>query len=200
VDERPDEPSMLAYMIDRAGVVRLGPAGRKSAPADGAALVHDLRGIPSPELELARDHALVMGRTVFVAELPDDHDGRALHVEPPVDGTLRYAVRPTGEVVIGAAGASEPPMPACDDGWTARAGAALRQLRRLRERADQLARVPRVTSRDWSRLERLIPDAERRALHPGAVVGLPGAVAAAAVERAVAREVERLRRDWTARR
>jgi len=75
-------------------------------------------------------------------------------------------------------------------------GATLRLLRRLGERADELEAVAHVTPRDWARLERLVPDAERRALHPAALVGLPGAAVAEAVRRAVAREVERLRREW----
>lgn len=198
VDERPEDPATLAYLIDRGGAVRLGPAGRRSAPADGASLVHDPAGIPRTELAAVREHALVLGRTVFVAD-PDDETGDVIHFAAPVDGSLRYAVRPSGEVLTGAAAAAEPPASVVDPGWTARVGAALRQLRRLRDRADELAPLPQVTPREWSRLERLIPDAERRALHPGALVGLPGRLVADALRGAAEREVERLRRSWRPR-
>jgi hypothetical protein len=199
VDERPDDAATLAYFVDRGGAVRLGPAGRRGAVGDGAALVHDPAGIPPGELAAVRDHALVLGRTIFVAVASDD-DGRApahaFQFEAPLDGTLRYAVRPTGEVVTGPAAAAEPPASAADPAWTARVGAALRALRRLRERAEALATHPAVTPREWARVERLVPDSERRALHPGAYVGQPGRVAAEALRRAIDREVERLRGAW----
>jgi hypothetical protein len=194
VAERPEDPATLAYTVERGGTVRLGPAGRRGH--HGTALVHDLASIPEEEREVMRDHALLTGRTIFVAEDLDDPDAWALTDEPPVDGTLRYAVRPSGEIVVGPAAAAEPPAWARDPGWTGRVGATLRLLRRLGERADELEAVPHVTPRDWARLERLVPDAERRALHPAALVGLPGAVVAEAVRRAAAREVERLRREW----
>jgi hypothetical protein len=195
VAERPDDLSTLAYTVERSGTVRLGPAGRRT-PGASAALVHDAATIPALELEAMRDHALLTGRTIFVAEDLDDPDAWALYDEPPLDGTLRYAVRPTGEVVVGAAATTEPPASPRDSGWTARVGAALRALRRLRERADELSALPHVTARDWARVERLVPDAERRALHPAAVVGLPGWAVAETVRRSAERELERLRRAW----
>ncbi|AHG89004.1 hypothetical protein J421_1467 [Gemmatirosa kalamazoonensis] len=193
--ERPDDPATLAFSVERGGAVRLGPAGRRSAGAPSA-LVHDASTIPAVELEAMRDHALLTGRTIFVAEDLEDPDAWALYDEAPGDGTLRYAVRPTGEVIVGAAATAEPAAAARDTGWTARVGAALRALRRLRERADELIPLSHVTPRDWSRVERLVPDGERRALHPAALVGLPGPVVADAVRRAAEREVERLRRGW----
>jgi len=195
VSERPDDVATLAYTVERGGGVRLGPAGRH-AVGHGTALVHDASTIPAEELDVMREHALLTGHTIFVAEDLEDPDAWAVYDEPPVDGTLRYAVRPSGEVVVGAAAAAEPPASARDTGWTSRVGAALRLLRRLAERADELTPLPYVSPRDWSRLERLVPESERRALHPAALVGLPGPVVADAVRRAVAREMERMRRAW----
>ncbi|MBV9879216.1 MAG: hypothetical protein JO180_01920 [Gemmatirosa sp.] len=196
VDERPADVSTLAYQVDRGGTVRLGPAGRR-AGTGGDALVHDPARIPAAELSAARDYALIMGRTVFVAELPDDPEARALHFAPPEDGTLRYAVRPGGQVVTGPAAVVEPVFRVRDSGWTARVGAQLRQLRRLRDRADELASLRSVTPRDWARVERLIPESERRSLRASRHIGAPGHVVADAIRDAVERELERVREAVT---
>jgi hypothetical protein len=117
--------------------------------------------------------------------------GPAFLFAPPEDGSLRYVVRPTGELLLGADAAAEPPRRIPDPGWTSRVGAQLRQLRRLRERAAGLAALAVVDARAWARVERLVPDEARDALRPGAVVGRPGrevaAMAAAEAERVVAR-------------
>ncbi len=206
--EAPDDVRAVAYVVDRRGAVRYGPAGRPEAPAAGASLVRDAARVPAAELAVARDVALTAGATVFVTDPPlaalgdedDDEDeavllageaGPAFVFAPPDDGSLRYAVRPTGELLVGAAAAAEPPRRVADPGWTPRAGAYLRQLRRLRERSAGLAGLAVVDARAWGRVERLVPDEARDALRPGAVVGRPGrevaALAAAEVDRLVAR-------------
>jgi hypothetical protein len=76
----------------------------------------------------------------------------------------------------------------------------MRQLRRLAERGTELAELRRVEPRDWARLERLVPDDERRgALAPARVVGRPGAEVAALVEEAATRAMDRLRGEAGAR-
>lgn len=205
--EPPDDVQQVAYVVDRRGAVRYGPAGRPEAPAAGASLVRDAARVPGAELAVARDVALTAGATVFVADPPvpafgdDDEDdeedeavllageaGPAFVFAPPTDGSLRYVVRPTGELLVGPEAAAEPPRRVPDPGWTSRTGAYLRQLRRLRERAAGLAGLATVDARAWGRIERLIPDAARNALRPGAVIGRPGREVAAQV----AAEVERL--------
>jgi hypothetical protein len=208
--EPPDAVEGVAYVVDRRGAVRYGPAGRPEAPAAGAALVEDPARVPAAELAVARDVALTAGATVFVADPPvptigdDDEDeavllageaGPAFAFAPPADGSLRYTVRPSGELLVGAAAAAEPPRRIRDPGWTARTGAYLRQLRRLRERAAGLAAFPSVEARDWSRVERLVPDEARNALRPGAVVGRPGREVAALVAAEVERLTARLRAE-----
>lgn len=207
--DRPSDSMTLAYTVDHNGTVRLGPAGRL-APAAGPALVRDARRIAPGELAAARDYALITGRTVFVAE-PDDRpsprlssgsgtardSGRAtgstMHFAPPLDGTLRYAVRVSGEIVVGDAALAERSAAIADPGWAAYVAARLRQLRRLRERATELAPLRAVRPHDWSRVARLIPDDARTALHPAAWVGARGADAAHALLAAADRELERLR-------
>lgn len=212
--EPPDDVRDLAYLIDRRGGVRYGPAGRADAPAAGASLVRDAARIPAAELAVARDVALAAGATVFVADPPissldalDDEEeedetvlladqgGPAFRFEPPGDGTLRYAVRPWGELILGDEARREPPRSVNDAGWTARVSAILRTLRRFRERGASLATLGSVDARAWGRVERLVPDAERKALRPGVVVGRPGREVAAAVETAADREVGRLRAE-----
>ena len=209
--EPPDDVHDLAYLVDRRGGVRYGPAGRADAPAAGAALVRDAARIPAAELAVARDVALAAGATVFVADPPvsslddvDDDDetvlladqgGPAFRFEPPDDGTLRYAVRPWGELILGDDARREPPRSVSDAGWMPRVSAVLRTLRRFRERGASLATLGAVDARAWGRVERLVPDAERKALRPGVVVGRPGREVAAAGEAAADREVARLRAE-----
>ncbi len=214
--EPPDDVRELAYLVDRRGGVRYGPAGRAEGPAAGPSLIRDAGRIPAAELSVARDVALAAGATVFVADPPvssygtlggdedDDEDetvlladqeGPAFRFEPPVDGSLRYAVRPWGELVLGDDARREPPRNVRDDGWTPRVSAVLRGLRRFRERGEALEALRQVDSRAWSRVERLVPDAERRALRPQVVVGRPGREVAAAIEAAAEREVARLRAE-----
>lgn len=217
--EPPEDARDLAYLVDRRGAVRYGPAGRSEAAAAGTSLVHDAARIPPAELAVARDVALAAGATVFVADPPiraadaapayggyeeDDEDetvlladqgGPAFRFTPPEDGTLRYAVRPWGELVVGDDARQEPPRGVNDPGWTPRVGATLRTLRRFRERGAALATLGAVDARAWGRVERLVPEAERKTLRPGVVVGRPGREVAAAVEAAADREVARLRAE-----
>ena len=211
--EPPDDVRDLAYLVDRRGGVRYGPAGRADAPAAGASLVRDAARIPADELTVARDVALAAGATVFVADPPvsalgalDDEDedetvlladqgGPAFHFEPPTDGTLRYAVRPWGELLTGDDARREPARSVRDAGWTPRVSAILRTLRRFRERGAALAALGAVDARAWGRVERLVPESERKTLRPGVVVGRPGREVAAAVEAAADREVARLRAE-----
>lgn len=213
VGEPPEDVRDLAYLVDRRGGVRYGPAGRSEAPAAGASLVRDAGRIPAAELAVARDVALAAGSTVFVADPPvpaldggpeDDEDetvlladqgGPAFRFEPPADGTLRYAVRPWGELLLGDDARRELPRGVNDDSWTPRVSAVLRGLRRFRERGEALAVLGAVDARAWSRVERLVPDLERRTLRPSAVVGRPGREVAAAVAAAADREVARLRSE-----
>lgn len=208
----PPDMASVAYAVDRRGTVRYGPAGRPEAPAAGASLVADPARVPAAELAVARDVALTAGATVFVADPPlpafgadeDEDDDEALLLAgaagpaflfAPGDGTLRYAVRPTGELLVGPAAAAEPPRRVREAGWTPRTGAYLRQLRRLRERAGGLVALPAVAARDWARVERLVPDEARNALRPGAVVGRPGREVAAMVAAEVERLTARLRAE-----
>jgi len=205
--EPPDDVQQVAYVVDRRGGVRYGPSGRPEAPASGASLVRDAARVPAAELAVARDVALTAGATVFVTDPPiptleDDEDeavllageaGPAFLFAPPGDGSLRYVVRPTGELLVGAEAAAEPPRRVRDAGWTSRVGAYLRQLRRLRERAAGLAGLTVVDARAWARVERLVPDEARHALRPGAVVGRPGREVAAVVAAEVERLVEGVR-------
>jgi hypothetical protein len=210
--EAPDDARGVAYVVDRRGQVRYGPAGRPEVPAAGTALVRDAARVPAAELAVARDVALTAGATVFVTDPPlagfgdedDDEDeavllageaGPAFVFAPPDDGTLRYAVRPTGELLVGAEAAAEPPRRVPDPGWTSRTGAYLRQLRRLRERSAGLAGLRVVEPRDWARVERLVPDEARYALRPGAAVGRPGREVAQMVAAEVDRLVARLRAE-----
>ena len=210
--EPPDEVRDLAYLVDRRGGVRYGPAGRADAPVAGASLIRDAERIPPAELAVARDVALVSGGTVFVSDPPlsaalgdeDDEDetvlladqeGPAFRFEPPADGTLRYAVRAWGELLLGDDARQEPPRRVDDPGWTPRVNAILRTLRRFRERGASLATLGSVDARAWGRVERLVPDGERKTLRPGVVVGRPGREVAAAVEAAADREVARLRAE-----
>ncbi len=154
--------------------------------------------IPAPELAVARAVARRLGRPVFaVCDTPDG--ARRLSDELPDDAaTLAYVVDARGTLRMGPAGRRpasepEPQSRAAVTADTARLAAAVRLLRRLLERAALLEAVPIVTARDWARVERLIPDEEREALHPAVVVGLPGALVAEAIRGAVAREAERLR-------
>ena len=63
-----------------------------------------------------------------------DQGGPAFRFEPPADGTLRYAVRPWGELLLGDDARRELPRGVNDDSWTPRVSAVLRSLRRFRER------------------------------------------------------------------
>jgi len=191
----PDETDAIAYAVDARGQVRFGPAGRVLPPADGAALVHDPADVPAEQLAAVREFALSMGRTVFVAVDASDPLASALRFEPPLDGTLRYAVRVDGTLLVADAAIDERPARVADRGHVARTTGALRQLRRLRQRADELARLPRVSHAEWMRVERLIPDAERRALRASSRSGLSGDALAELLHRAADRELERLRRD-----
>ena len=213
--EAPDDARGVAYVVDRRGQVRYGPAGRPEVSAAGTALVRDAARVPAAELAVARDVALTAGATVFVTDPPlagfgdeddeeDEEDeavllageaGPAFVFAPPDDGTLRYAVRPTGELLVGAEAAAEPPRRVPDPGWTSRTGAYLRQLRRLRERSAGLAGLRVVEPRDWARVERLVPDEARYALRPGAAVGRPGREVAQMVAAEVDRLVARLRAE-----
>jgi hypothetical protein len=194
--EPPDDVSRVAYLVDARGQVRYGPAGRAAPPPPGGALVRDAAAVAEPERRMVADAALATGATLFVAETrggaPDD--GPTLTLEPPTDGSLRYAMRADGTLLVGEAALAEPPRRVADPGWPARVGAYLRQLRRLADRGAELAELPTVTARDWGRLERLIPEEARRgALAPGRVVGRPGAEVAAAVAAAVEAAREALR-------
>jgi glyoxylase-like metal-dependent hydrolase (beta-lactamase superfamily II) len=198
--EPPDDAAQLAYVVSRGGDVRWGPAGRPRRPAAGAALVHDADAIAPAERAAARDHALLTGRTVFVCDAAEAHDvpeapGRALRFAPPADGSLCFAARPDGTVLVGDAALLERAARVADPGHAARLGAALRQLRRLRDRAEELATRPVVTPADWSRVERLVPETQRRTLRGARLIGQRGSAVAAAVDEAVERELERLRRD-----
>ena len=212
--EPPEDVGDLAYLVDRRGGVRYGPAGRADAPAAGASLVRDAVRIPTDELAVARDVALAAGATVFVADPPvtalgaldaeddddetvllADHGGPAFRFEPPEDGTLRYVVRPWGELLLGDDARREPARSVRDAGWMPRVSAILRTLRRFRERGAALATLGAVDARAWGRVERLVPESERKTLRPGVVVGRPGREVAAAVEAAADREVARLRAE-----
>jgi hypothetical protein len=189
----PDDGAELAYAVDARGQVRFGPAGRVLPPADGAALVHDPSEVPAEQLAAVREFALTMGRTVFVAVEASDPSASTLRFEPPLDGSLRYAVRVDGELLLGDDAIDERPARVTDRSYVARTSGALRQLRRLRQRADELAGVPQVTHAEWMRVERLIPDAERRALRASSRAGLGGGELAELLHRAADRELERLR-------
>lgn len=193
--DRPRDPSELAYWVDRNGDVRFGPAARPAPPPPGAALVRDPADVAPRELAAAREYALVTGRTVFVAEVGLDADASAMHFAVPLDGSLRYAVRVTGELLVGERAAAEPPGAVRDAGWTPRVAARLRQLRRLRERAAELAPLGVVRPQDWARVERLVPEEERSALRPGDWIGARGAEAADALAAAADREVQRMREE-----
>lgn len=190
----PEEAAFVAYAVDPRGRVRYGPAGRPVPPPAGAALVRDPAGIPATELAAARDLALAAGATVFVAEAVEaPEDGPRFLLEPPADGSLRFAVRPHGAVLVGDAARDEPPRRVADVSWATRTGPALRAIRRLAERGEALAELPVVSARDWGRVERLVPRTERDALHPRVMVGLSGPAAAARIGAAVERELARLR-------
>ena len=196
----PDDTTRLAYAVSRGGDVRWGPAGRPRPPAPGAALVRHLTDIGDAEQLAARDYALLSGRTVFVCAAPDAHDvpaapGRALRFAPPDDGSLCFAVRPDGTLLVGDEALGERAARVADPGHVARIGTALRQLRRLRDRAEELEDLPVVTHADWARVERLVPEPERRTLRGARLIGQSGDTVAAIVATAVEREIERLRRS-----
>jgi hypothetical protein len=189
--EPPDDVTTVAYLVEPRGPVRWGPAGRPEPRA--GVLVADAATIAEAERRLVRDAALSAGATVFACAV-EGEPGPSLRFAPPADGSLRYAVRPDGTVLVGEAAATERPRRVADPGWPARTGAALRALRRLAERGAELAELPVVTAREWARLERLVPEAERRgALAAARVVGRPGREAAALVAAAVARAQDALR-------
>lgn len=191
VAEPPDDVARIAYLVEGRGPVHWGPAGRPE-PRVGV-LVTDAAAIPAAERRLARDAALTAGATLFASAV-DGEPAPTLRMTPPGDGSLRYAVRADGTVVVGEAALVEPPRRIADPGWPARTSAALRAVRRLLERAAELAPLPAVGARDWARCERLVPDAARRgALAPTAVIGRPGAEVLALVEREAEAEVARLR-------
>ena len=191
VAEPPDDVTAVAYLVEPRGPVRWGPAGRPE-PRPGV-LATDVTAIPERERRMARDAALTAGTTLFACEV-EGEAGPSLRPAPPTDGSLRYAVRPDGTVLVGEAAAVEPPRRIRDPGWPARTSATLRNLRRLEERAEELAGLPTVTARDWARLERLVPEPERRgALAPAQVVGRPGTEVAAEVRAAATRAGELLR-------
>ena len=194
--EPPEDVTTVAYAVEARGPVHWGPAGRPSPPAAGASLVRDAAGVPADELALARDVALALGETVFVADgAPGSDERLRVLTAPPDDGTLRWAVRPTGALLVGDEALAEPPRRIRDATWATRAGSALRALRRLRERGEALAEVRTVSPRDWGRVERLVPAAEREALHPRTVVGAPGAEVARRVLDAADRELGRWRAE-----
>ena len=195
--EPPDDLDEVAYAVDHRGRVRFGRAGRPPAPPAGVALVRDPAAIAPTELAAARDLALAVGATVFVAA-PDPAEpegGTRYALEAPVDGSLRFAVRPVGTLLVGDAAREERPRRVADPSWPTRVGPAIRAARRLAERGEALAAVDVVQARDWGRVERLVPKAERDALHPRVMVGLAGPAAAARVAAAVERELARLREE-----
>jgi len=194
----PDDGARLAYAVSRGGEVRWGPAGRPRPPAPGAALVRHEDDIPDAEAHAARDYALLSGRTVFVCAVADAHDvpeapGRALRFAPPDDGSLCFAARPDGTLLVSEDARSERAGRVADPGHSARIGTALRQLRRLRDRAEELDGLPVVTHADWSRVERLVPEPERRSLRGARLIGQRGSTVASLVAAAVEREIDRLR-------
>jgi hypothetical protein len=195
--DAPDDPATIAYAVDPRGRVQYGRGGRPAPPPPGAWLARDAASAPAVELAAARDLALAAGATVFVAAPPpgDEAVGTRYQLEPPRDGTLRFAVRPGGALLVGDAAREEPPRRVADAGWTTRVAPVVRALHRLAERGEALAALPLVERRDWGRLERLVPRAERDALHPRRMVGLTGPAAAAQVAAAVAREFARLREE-----
>jgi hypothetical protein len=195
--EPPDDEALIAYAVDPRGRVQYGRGGRPAPPPPGAFLVRDAAAIPPHELDAARDLALAAGATVFVAApaAGAEDDGTRYALEPPRDGTLRFAVRPGGTVLVGDAAREEPPRRVADASWATRTGPAVRALYRLAERGEALAELPVVSARDWGRLERLVPRTERDTLHPKRMVGLTGVAAADAVAAAVAREFARLRAE-----
>ena len=195
--EPPDDPSLVAYAVDPRGRVQYGRGGRPAPPPPGAFLVRDAAAITPHERDAARDLALAAGATVFVAAPAPgaEADGTRYALEPPRDGTLRFAVRPGGTVLVGDAAREEPPRRVADAGWATRTGPQVRALHRLAERGEALAELRVVGARDWGRLERLVPRTERDALHPKRMVGLTGEAAADAVAAAVARELARLRAE-----
>lgn len=195
--EPPEDLDEVAYAVDHRGRVRFGRAGRPPAPPAGVALVRDAAAIPPVELAAARDLALAVGATVFVAA-PDPAEpegGTRYALEAPADGTLRFAVRPAGTLLVGDAAREERPGRVADASWPTRVGPAIRAARRLGERGEALAALDVVQARDWGRVERLVPRAERDALHPRIMVGLAGPAAAARVAAAVERELARLREE-----
>ena len=190
----PEEPAFVAYAVDPRGRVRYGPAGRPIPPPPGAALVRDPASIPADVLAAARDLALAAGATVFVTDpIEDPEDGPRFLLEPPMDGTLRFAVRPHGALLVGDAARDEPARRVADVSWATRTGPALRALRRLADRGEALATTDVVSAREWGRVERLVPRTERDALHPRVMIGLSGPAAAERIAAAVERELARLR-------
>jgi hypothetical protein len=198
VPEPPDDAAdqaRIAYVVDRRGGVRYGPAGRAAPPTAGAALVRDAARIDPAELALVRDVALAAGATAFVAAAAGAESAPRLAFAPPADGSLRYAVRPDGTLLVGDAALGEPPRRIGDATWETRTGGAIRLLRRLRERGEALGVLDVVGARDWARLERLVPERERATLHPRRMVGLAGPAAAESVTAAIERELGRLRAE-----
>ncbi|HEX3157215.1 MAG TPA: hypothetical protein VHQ45_01765 [Gemmatimonadaceae bacterium] len=193
--ERPTDVSRLSYVVRRDGEVAFGPAGRPLPPPGRTALVDAEAQLPASELAQAREQALVAGRTIFVVAPRGRGVGGTVRFEPPVDGSLRYAVRADGTLLAGAAAYAEPPAAVRDAGWLARAGAEVRRLRRLDQRASELEGLPMVDERAWMRVDRVLADDERRALRRRILGRCSGSVAAQLLREAMDRQLERLRAD-----
>jgi hypothetical protein len=179
--EPPDDPSLVAYAVDPRVGCSTGAAGgrprRRRAPPgarDAAAI--------TPHVRTRRATlALAAGATVFVAAPAPgaEADGMRYALEPPRDGTLRFAVRPGGTVLVGDAAREEPPRRVADAGWATRTGPQVRALHRLAERGARLS-CAWWGRDDWGALERLVvPRTERRRAASEAHVGLTGEAAAA---------------------
>jgi hypothetical protein len=186
--QRPTDPSLLGYVVRRDGAVTFGPAARPQPPP-GETSVSAEGHIPAEELRIAREQALLAGRTVFACA---DH---TVLFAPPADGSLRYAVRVDGTVVVGPHAHAERPAVVADAAFLARIGAEVRQLQRLRERALELAGLPEVDHVAWARLERLLPAEERPRLRAAVLGRTDGSTAAALLDTVVEQRLTRLRAE-----
>ena len=193
--ERPTDVSRLSYVVRRDGEVAFGPAGRPLPPPGRSALVEDETQLSARELVQAREQALMAGRTIFVVAPRGDGVGATVRFEPPVDGSLRYAVRADGTVLAGAAAYAEPPAAVHDAGWLARTGAEMRRLHRLHQRAGELEGLPMVDERAWMRVDRLLVDEERRTLRRRILGRSSGSAAAQMLRDVVERQLARLRAE-----
>lgn len=183
--ERPIDPTLLGYVVRRDGTVTFGPAARPHPPP-GETPVRTEGHIPAEELRIAREQALLAGRTVFACT------GHTVLFAPPADGSLRYAVRVDGTVVVGPHAHAERPASVTDAALLARINAEVRQLRRLRERAAELVGLPEVDHVAWTRLERLLPVEERPRLRAAVLGRTDGSTAAALLDTVVEQRLTRL--------